>query len=488
MVLLTGTDCSCFREISDLWIMKITFYGAAQNVTGSKHLIDTQGYKILLDCGLHQGRRAEVAPLNKEFAFAAQDVNAVILSHGHADHCGMLPVLVKQGFRGNIYATPATCEVASYILQDSAKIQEQDANYFNDHLPLGEDPIAPLYTTEDAEAVAQHFAPTPYFWHSKEWTRLSDRVRFKLYDAGHILGSSIILLEITEDGVTKTVAFTGDLGHTNTPILRDPEIISEPVDVLLSECTYGNRTHSSLEDAKDKLEHVVKIAVEHKSKIVVPAFSLGRTQELTYILHQLTDARRIPRLPIYIDSPLATKMTGVFGRHTEEYDAESWRDFSEVGEEPLEFRNLLYTESIEDSKRLNSLPGPVMIISASGMCEGGRVLHHLKNNIEDPNAIIMFTGYQGVGTLGRKIIEGVSPVRIFGQYFSVNAHIVKFNEFSAHADQNQLLSYITSLHALKQIYLVHTEEDQATTFAPLLKEKLPTAHITVPKYNDSFEL
>lgn len=468
--------------------MHITFYGAAQNVTGSKHVIDTQGFKILLDCGLHQGRRAEVAPLNSELPFAAQDINAVILSHGHADHCGMLPILVREGFSGNIYATPATCDVAAYIMADSAKIQEQDANYYNDHLPPGEDPIAPLYTSDDVTAVIPHFTRTPYYWHSKQWTRISDRVRFKLYDAGHILGSSIVLLEITEDGVTKTIAFTGDLGHDHTPILRDPEVITEPVDILLSECTYGNRTHKTLEEAKESLAELIRSAVQHKSKIIVPAFSLGRTQELVYILHQLTDAHKIPRLPIYIDSPLATKLSAVFSEHTEEYDQESWHDFSRTGEVPLAFRNLEYTESIEDSKRLNTLPGPLMIISASGMCEGGRILHHLKNNIADPNAIVMFTGYQGAGTLGRKIVEGVSPVRIFGQMYPVKAQVAKFNELSAHADQQQLLSYITSLYGLQHVYLVHTETEQATTFAPLLKEQLPQTEITVPKYNDSFEI
>lgn len=468
--------------------MKITFYGAAQNVTGSKHLIDSQGYKILLDCGLHQGRRSEVTVLNKTLPFPAADVDAVILSHGHADHCGMLPLLVKQGFRGKIYATPATCDVAGYILKDSAKIQEQDANYFNDHLPPGGDPIYPLYTVEDVEAALTHFQPTPYYWHTKQWTRINDRIRFKLYDAGHILGSSVILLEITEDKKAKTIAFTGDLGHAQTPILRDPETVAEPIDVLLSECTYGNRIHKPLAEAKETLAQIVRVAFERKSKIIVPSFSLGRTQELIYLFHQLTDSGKIPRLPIYIDSPLAANMGEVYSKHTQEFDAESWKDFSAPGEIPLAFRNLKYTHTVEDSKRLNSISGPMMIISASGMCEGGRILHHLKNNIADENAIIMFTGYQAAGTLGRKIIEGINPVRIFGREYTVRARVVKFNEFSAHADQQQLLEYIEKLRGLKKVFLVHTEEEQATTFAPLLKEKIPAAEITVPKYNDSFEL
>lgn len=468
--------------------MNISFFGAAQKVTGSKHLIETNGFKILLDCGLHQGRRSETSELNQTFAFEPSGIDAVILSHGHADHCGMLPLLVKHGFKGNIYASPATVDVAGYIMRDSAKIQEQDASYHNNHLRPGEEPITPLYSTEDVEQAVAHFVPVPYFLHSKEWTRLNEQVRFKLYDAGHILGSSIVLLEITEDGNTKTVAFTGDIGHNNTPLLRDPEKIAEPVNVLISECTYGNRVHKTLEEAKINLAKLITLAFQHKSKIIVPSFSLGRTQELIYILHQLTDSGAIPRLPIYIDSPLAANMGDVFIRHSGEYDEATWKDFTKPGEAPLAFRNLEYTHSVEDSKRLNTLPGPCMIISASGMCEGGRVVHHLKNNITDEHAIIMFTGYQAEGTLGRKIIEGVSPVRIMGEEYPVLAHVVKFNEFSAHADQDQLLEYITGLHGLEKVFLVHTETDQATTFAPLLKDKIPAADIIVPKFSDSFDL
>lgn len=479
-----------FRQPADSHrtIMKITFYGAAQNVTGSKHLIETKGYKILLDCGLYQGHRSEANEQNKTLPFNASEINAVILSHGHADHCGMLPLLVKNGFRGRIYASPATVDVATYIIKDSAKIQEQDANYYNDHLPPGQDPIYPMYTLEDAEAMLPYFEPTPYFWHTQQWTRINDFIRFKLYDAGHILGSSLVVVEITEDGRTKTIGFTGDLGHRHTPLLRDPEIIQEPLDALLTECTYGNRNHKSLEVATEEFAHIINTAFKHKSKIIVPSFSLGRTQELVYILHQLTDSGKIPRLPIYIDSPLAANLSAVFEKHTEEFNAETWHEFGHRGDAPLAFRNLIYTHSVDESKQLNSLSGPFMIISASGMCEGGRILHHLKNNITDPNNVIMFTGYQAEGTLGRRIIEGETTVKIYGYPTHVRAHIVKFNEFSAHADQQQLLEYITQLHGLERVFLVHTEVPQATTFAPLLKEKLPNTEVIIPKYLDSFEL
>jgi metallo-beta-lactamase family protein len=323
-------------------------------------------------------------------------------------------------------------------MTDSAKIQEQDAEYYNDRLPPGENPIYPLYTVEDAENCLPNFEPTPYFRHSKQWTRISDRVRVKFYDAGHILGSSVIVLEITENNKTHTLCYTGDLGHENTPLLIDPEIPNEHIDTLISECTYGNRVHRPLEQAREDLAHLIIQATKHKSKIIIPAFSLGRTQELVYVLHQLTDERKIPRIPIYIDSPLAANVTDVFSKHSEEFDKESWQDFGKDGEWPLTFRNLVYTHSIDESKRLNTLSGPFMVISASGMCEGGRILHHLKNNIDNPNNAIVFTGFQAQNTLGRKIIEGMSPVRIYGRQYAVKAQIFKFNEFSAHADQKQL--------------------------------------------------
>ncbi len=468
--------------------MQITFFGAAQNVTGSKHLIQSQGYRVLLDCGLFQGRRSEAREQNSELPFEARSINAVIVSHGHADHCGMLPLLVKQGFTGHIYCTNATAEVMRWILLDSAKIQEQDAEYYNNRLPVGEDPISPLYSTEDVEIMMKHVRPIPYFRLRPQWTILNERIRFKFYDAGHILGSSVIYLECVENGKTHSVGFTGDLGRAPAPILHAPEVIKEPVETFLTEATYGFRNHRPINDAKKELRELIAYAYKHKSKIVVPAFSLGRTQELVYLLHELTDDGEIPRLPIYIDSPLAGHLTDVFMAHAEDFDHESWMAFGSKGEAPLAFRNLIYTHSVEESKAINTMKGPMMIISASGMAEGGRILHHLKQNIEDPNSIIMFTGYQAQHTLGRKIIEGISPIRIFGKQFQVKAQIRKMNELSAHADQNGLLNYINQLQGLKSVFVVHTEIDQGNAFVEAVQAKHPNVTVLMPEKGYTVEI
>jgi len=468
--------------------VKITFFGAAQNVTGSKHLIEVDGFKLLLDCGLFQGRRQEVNVLNRNLPFSAKKIDAVILSHAHADHCGMLPVLVKQGFHGKIYATSATTDITEYILRDSAKIQEQDSQYFNDNLPPGADPIAPLYTEEDATAVSSHFQPTPYFRLKPAWTNINTNIRFKFYDAGHILGSAITVIEITENGETKRIGFTGDMGKGGAPLLHDPELITEPLDALLMECTYGGRNHRSLDLAAEELVKLTDYAITHHSRIIVPAFALGRTQELIYILHKLTDENKIPRIPIYIDSPLATNIGDVFLRHPEDFNKEAWTDFGKNNEVPLLFRNLIYVNSIEQSKALNAAPGPFMVISASGMMEGGRILHHLKNNVGDHNSLILITGYQAEHTLGRKIQNGISPVNIFGRAFQVKAQIVTLDEFSAHADQQSLLNYLEHIPLPKQLALVHTELPQATIFRDLLKKYFPELPVTIPTMGQSVEI
>ena len=332
--------------------MKINFLGAAQNVTGSKHLIQTQGYNLLLDCGLYQGRRDESNRLNSTLPFPATEINGVILSHAHLDHCGTLPILVKNGYKGKIYCTKATAEIAKYILLDSADIQVQDCEYMNRHLQPGEKEISPIYTANDVQKVVEHFGPIDYFRDSNQWTELNENIRFKLYDAGHILGSAIISLEIKENGITKTLAFTGDMGREISPILRSPEYIAEDTQTLLTECTYGDRNHKPMSDTTSDFKDVINTAIKNKGKIIVPAFSLGRTQDIIYILHKLLDQKLIPSLPIYIDSPLAENITEIFPKYIKDFNSDFWKDFGSRGESPFLLKNLTYVRSQEKSKAL----------------------------------------------------------------------------------------------------------------------------------------
>ncbi|MEO8065821.1 MAG: MBL fold metallo-hydrolase [Candidatus Doudnabacteria bacterium] len=455
--------------------MKITFYGAAQTVTGSKHLIESEGFRILLDCGLHQGEGGDRA--NRELAFGAESVDSVILSHAHADHCGMLPVLVRNGFKGKIYCTSATADIAKYILVDSAMVQQQESN----HTPV-------LYTKQEAENVFPYFEEVPYFRLTRQWTRINDRIRFKFYDAGHILGSAITYFEITENGKIKSLAYTGDIGQGGVPILHDPEPIAETVDTLICEATYGGSLHRPLSDAAKQLKTVIDFAIQNKSKILVPAFALGRTQELIYILHDLTNRKLVEKIPIYVDSPLGLNITEVFARHQDDFDVQTWTDFGSKQEVPLIFASLTYIRTVEESKALNAKQGPFMVISSSGMMEGGRILHHLKNGIEDPKNAVLITGYQSENTLGRKIQQGASQVEILGSRLSVNAKIVTMNEFSAHGDQAFLANYIDHTRELNNLFLVHTEMPQALSLEKFLLTSNPGFKINIPSLLQSFEL
>ena len=468
--------------------MKITFYGAAENVTGSKHLIEANGFRLLLDCGLYQGRRQESEQMNRVLPFDAATIDAVILSHAHADHCGTLPVLVKNGFAGKIYSTSATAEIAKLIMMDSAKIQEEDAKYLNSHLDMGAKPAAPLYNEDDVAACAERFVAVDYCRKTNAWTKLSDTIRFKLYDAGHILGSAVIVVQVTEGGVAKTVAFTGDLGNVNVPLMHAPEPVAEPVDALLMECTYGDRNHQPFSDAGNELASIIAEAVAKKSKMIVPAFSLGRTQELIYALHKLHDQNKTADIPVYIDSPLSVNILDVFNRHTEDYNQATWNDFGVKGEKPFIFDDLVYVRTIEESKALNSKPGPFMVISASGMCEGGRIRHHLLNGVSDPNNFVLITGYQAANTLGRKLQDGVSPVNILGESREVKAKVITLAEFSAHADQRELLDYLSKIHGLKHLYLVHTEAPQDKIFEDIVRAKYPGLDVEIPATGMAVEL
>jgi metallo-beta-lactamase family protein len=469
--------------------MKLTIWGAAQNVTGSKHLMQTGDYNLLLDCGSYQGKRNFSDQMNRQLPFPADKIDAVILSHAHLDHCGMLPILVKDGFKGRIYCTGATADIAKFILLDSAGIQKSDCDYYNSHIDSGEEPILPTYTDEDVQRAIARFEIVDYFSFGGEWKQLNKTIRFKFYDAGHILGSAATLIEVIENGTAKILAFTGDIGRNDLPILRSPEMIEEKVSTLLMECTYGNRIHRPVAQVAGQLKEIINESVYKKSKIIVPAFSLGRIQELIYILHRLTDQNAIPHLPIYIDSPLSNSITEVFPRYIEYFDNDFWKDFGNEGKSAFLFKNLKYVRSVEESKAINNLKGPFIVIAASGMAEGGRILHHLKNNINDPNNFILITGYQAENTLGRKILEGVTPVKIYGKFYDVRAKVAILNELSAHADQNNLLAYVDhSLNDLKKLILVHTEMPQALPFKTLANKTFPALSVNIPALGDRFEI
>jgi metallo-beta-lactamase family protein len=395
--------------------------------------------------------------------------------------------LVKSGFNGKIYSTHATADIAEFILKDSAAIQEQDAAHINKHLRPGEEPVVPHFTQADVDAAMAHFERTGYFRITEQWTDLGSGVRFKFYDAGHILGSAVTLIESAEDGTTKRIAYTGDLGQPKVPILHDPEFVEEHVDALISECTYGDRDHAPLEDAVSTLADVIKAAVAHGSKIITPAFSLGRTQEILYVMHKLRDDGKIPAIPVYLDSPLAEDLTTVFNQHPEDFGAAVAQDFTGK-DAPLQFIDLHYVRSVDDSKKLQATPGAQMVLSASGMCEGGRVLHHLTTNIGDPSAYILITGYQAENTLGRKIQSGVTPVKILNETFDVRAKVVTLDEFSAHADRTGLRSYMEKIPGLAKVFLVHTELPAAEAFRAYMAEKSPAIEVTIPIQDQSFEV
>lgn len=468
--------------------MKITFYGAARGVTGSKHLITTNGYNILLDCGLHQGRRHDAYELNKTLPFNVADIDAVILSHAHADHCGALPMLIKQGYQQKILATRATIDISYLIMMDSAKIQEMDYRNLLIYGRAEDKPLEPLYSPEDIDLIAPHWQSVEYQRDVNQWTMLNDQCGCKLYDAGHILGSAITVVKIQENGQIKTLAYSGDLGNTQVPILPEPELIVEEVETLIIECTYGDKNHSPIDDVSRKLKEIITDAVKHKKKIIVPAFALGRTQELIYILHKLYQQKAIPVIPIYLDSPLASKITTSYSNHLDDFDQQSREDFLNDHVSPFAFSNLKTVETVEDSRGLADSDGPYMVIASSGMAEGGRVLHHLARNISDPQTVVLITGYQAEETLGRKLQDGLSPVSIYGKTHEVKAHIVSLDALSAHADQTGLLTYIQNTKGLKRVFLVHTELPKAEAFQKLLAERLPELEVIIPKVGDSFDI
>ncbi len=455
-------------------------------MTGSKHLLEVGGQRILLDCGTFQGL-SDVRERNRGFPFPPDSIDHVILSHAHMDHCGMLPLLVKRGFKGRIFSTTATRDVAAHMLEDAAGIEEQDAAWRAAHKVGSPDEREPLFTKEDIPATVAAFTEVPYVRERKEWFPLAPGVRLKMYDAGHILGSAISVLEYDTSAGVRRLAYTGDLGAPGAPILFDPEVPAEEIHNLIIESTYGGREHTDLDSATGRFAQVLQEILLGKGKVIIPAFSLGRTQVLVYVLHRLTDEGKIPRVPIYVDSPLASEITEVFRRHQDDFDQETIEDFG-AGHTPLDFRNLIYTRSTEESKQLNNVAGPCIIISGSGMMTAGRVVHHLRHTITNHRNAIIITGYQAAGTLGRRLLEGAQRVELYGDSFDVRARIEVFNEFSAHADKSQLVAYIDKCRALKQIMLVHGEPEQADVFRTELAAHNPAWQVVRPSEGDTVTL
>ncbi len=468
--------------------MRLTFWGAAGTVTGSMHLVEAAGRRLLLDCGLNQGRRKEADQKNRNLPFAASSIDAVILSHAHIDHSGNLPTLVKEGFSGPIYATPATIDLCNWMLRDTAHIQEKDAEFLNKRLEkrkaagLENGAVAPLYGMEDAERTLPLFRPVDYY-RSQD---LAPGLRYQCCDAGHILGSSCVLLEEAGAGKPVRLLFSGDVGRPHLPIIRDPDR-PPAADYLILESTYGGRFHKSGEHVVNKLADVVNRTARRGGRIIVPAFAVGRTQQLVLLLHQLANEKRIPAIPIFVDSPLAVNVTGVHRAHPECFDEET-RQYLSNGEDPFGFGRLQYIREAQESKRLNDLHGPFVVISASGMCEQGRILHHLWNNIEDPRNTVLITGFQAQDTLGRKLIEKWPEVRIFGEPKRVRAEISSLDELSGHADQGELLKWIEPLApSLRRVFLVHGEPQQSAALAKLLGSRWGL-DVTAPEPGASFEL
>lgn len=447
--------------------MKITSYGAALEVTGSQHLLEANGKKILLDCGLFQGRRKEAYVKNSGFGFDPSTVDAMLLSHAHIDHSGNIPHLVKKGFKGVIYCTDATKDLCKIMLMDSAYIQESDAKYVARKLKT-EVPSEPIYDSEDAEYSLQFFKGMPF---DKEY-QLYDGITVTFREAGHVLGSSLLEINVDdkEDGKKKKLIFSGDMGRCNIPIINDPYQV-ESADYILTESTYGNRTHAPIEEGIPELGRIINRTVRRGGKVIIPSFAFERTQELIYGIHLLIDQKKIPtNLPIFIDSPLATNLTAIFTEHIELYD-EDLRKYFKLDHNPFKPSQLKHVATVEESKELNFFIGPCIIISASGMCEAGRIRHHLKNNIEDPKNTIAIVGYMAENTLGRKIVDGNPAIKIFDQIYKTNAEVVILESFSAHADMKDLDTYIGNVKGLKKVLLVHGEPDQSEPMAERLKEK-----------------
>ena len=438
--------------------MNINFYslGAAEEVTGSKHILEIDGKSYLIDCGAFQGSRAESDRKNREFGIPVDRIEAAILTHGHLDHCGLLPLLVKQGYKGNIYATPASRDIASLIMLDSAKIQARDAEYLKKQAQKKGEKFTwtPLFDEKDAIDATGQMVGISY----NRPILIGDGVSLEFHDAGHILGSAMALITVKKGGEEVRILASGDLGRCNKPIVRDPAIPPAP-DYIILESTYGNRQHDDSHNAIAKLEEIAKSTVRNRGKILIPAFAIERTQELVYFFHLLVDDGIIPEIPIYVDSPMATNATTIFQIHPECYDDEIKNAFIKHHKNPFGFNSLHFTTGVPESKALNDMKGPLIIISADGMCEAGRIQHHLIHNLGDPNTTILLVGYMAENTLGRRIRDRAEEVKIHNMTIKRRARVEEINAFSAHADYSESIKWLRAVDTsrLKNIFLVHGE-------------------------------
>ena len=474
--------------------MKITFLGAAKTVTGSNFLVEAAGKKFLVDCGMYQGKIAEEMENSDPFCYDPQEIDFMILTHAHIDHSGRIPKLYNEGFRNKVYATKATCDLCGIMLPDSGHIQEVEIEWKNrKRMREGKENLPPLYTAEDAYKCLEIFSPVDY----DDIVEVDDNISIRFNDAGHMLGSAIVEIWAIEDGKTTKAVFTGDLGNNDLPLLDAPTMISS-ADYLVMESTYGNRLHMRNDDKAEMFLDIVSETLNQGGKVIIPSFAVGRTQEIIYEIDKLKEqygqdeefAKKydtVMKVPVYVDSPLAISATEVFKKNTELFEEEN-QEKMRTAEHPLDFPGLQFTQTAEESKELNASTEPSIILSASGMCEGGRIKHHLKHNLWDPKSTILFVGYQAPGTLGRSIVEGAKKVKVFGEEIAVNARVEYIEGFSGHADQTWLLNFVNSFtNPPKHIFLVHGEPEGQEE----LKYKIESdcnIGVTIPEFGDSFEL
>lgn len=468
-------------------LAKLTFLGGARNVTGSCYLLESQDTRVLIDCGLYQERKYQERNW-QPFPFAPQSIDAVFLTHAHLDHCGLLPKLIREGYKGKIYCTQATAEIAQIILLDAAHLQEEDAIFKAERHRRegrrGRYPEIPLYTVKDAEAVKPHFSAVEYL----SCVRVSSNVEGCYYEAGHVLGAAVISINIQQDGKNHRVIFSGDIGEPHRPIIKDPAIFDE-AEYIVIESTYGDRTHEEHEsiDIQKQLRDCINRTVSARGNIIIPSFALERSQELLYHLNELFLRKEIPPLTVFLDSPMAIQITEVFKRHAELFDKEMMQRLRQ-GNSCFSFENLRIVQSEEESRAINNVKESSIIIAGSGMVTGGRVKHHIVNNIRRPESTILFIGYQAEGTPGRILLDGAREIRLLGQIYPVKAHIEQIEGFSAHADRDGLLAWLADIRVPPRcVFVTHGEEKAATSFAKVLKERTGWT-IKVPRYKDTVKL